>query len=67
MTRALAASVALLLLASAGCTPGAKQRLESKWMGKIAPDFELAALDGGSVRLSDLRGKPVLLVFWAYG
>jgi peroxiredoxin len=30
-----------------------------------APDFTLQALDGKSMRLSDLRGKAVLLNFWA--
>jgi thiol-disulfide isomerase/thioredoxin len=30
-----------------------------------APDFTLDALDGTSMRLSDLRGKAVLLNFWA--
>jgi thiol-disulfide isomerase/thioredoxin len=32
---------------------------------EIAPDFTLAALDGGSVTLSDLRGRWVLINFWA--
>lgn len=32
-----------------------------------APDFNLTALDGGQVRLSELRGKPVLLSFFAVG
>src|SRR5579863_5733557 len=30
-----------------------------------APDFTLEALDGTNLRLSDLRGKAVLLNFWA--
>jgi thiol-disulfide isomerase/thioredoxin len=33
--------------------------------GKSAPDFELKALDGKTVHLSDYRGKAVLLNFWA--
>jgi thiol-disulfide isomerase/thioredoxin len=31
----------------------------------VAPDFSLESLDGKSLRLSDLRGKAVLLNFWA--
>ena len=34
-------------------------------VGKIAPDFQLATLDGQKITLSTLRGKPVLLNFWA--
>ncbi len=33
--------------------------------GKKADDFELALLGGGSVKLSALKGKPVVLDFWA--
>jgi peroxiredoxin Q/BCP len=32
--------------------------------GKPAPDFELTSDAGESVRLSDLRGKPVVLYFY---
>ncbi|MFO7179792.1 MAG: TlpA disulfide reductase family protein [Pseudomonadota bacterium] len=31
---------------------------------RLAPDFELPALGGGTVRLSDYRGKTVILNFW---
>jgi peroxiredoxin len=35
-------------------------------VGEKAPDFSLATLDGGAVRLDELRGdNPVMIVFWA--
>jgi peroxiredoxin len=34
-------------------------------VGESAPDFELRSLDGRMMQLSNLRGKPVLLNFWA--
>jgi len=34
-------------------------------VGSTAPDFELATVDGGSVRLQDYRGQPVAINFWA--
>ena len=34
-------------------------------LGELAPDFQLQDLDGRFVKLSDLRGKVVLLNFWA--
>jgi peroxiredoxin len=33
--------------------------------GHPAPDFELKTLEGETVRLSDFKGKPVLINFWA--
>jgi len=33
--------------------------------GQAAPDFELADLDGNTVRLSDYRGSKVIVNFWA--
>jgi len=32
--------------------------------GQEAPDFELAGQDGDTVRLSDLRGRRVVLYFY---
>jgi peroxiredoxin len=34
-------------------------------VGSFAPDFVLMGVDGRPLRLSDLRGHPVLLNFWA--
>jgi peroxiredoxin Q/BCP len=32
--------------------------------GKPAPDFELTSDSGEQIRLSDLRGRPVVLYFY---
>lgn len=34
--------------------------------GEMAPDFELPRAGGGSLRLSGLRGRPVLLHFGSF-
>ena len=34
-------------------------------VGKLAPDFTLSTLDGTEVSLSQFRGQPVLINFWA--
>lgn len=38
---------------------------ESGDIGQPAPDFTLQRLDGGTLQLSSLRGKVVLINFWA--
>jgi peroxiredoxin len=38
---------------------------EAPYPDNFAPDFSLARLDGDSLTLSDFRGKPVLINFWA--
>lgn len=42
--------------------PGAEVAAEE---GALAPDFLLEQLDGPDLRLSDFRGQPVVLNFWA--
>jgi len=44
---------------------GADGAVQGDAVGKMAPDFALQTLDGKTVRLSDFRGKAVLLNFWA--
>ncbi len=39
--------------------------LASSTNSNEAPDFKLASLSGEEIRLSDFRGKPVVLNFWA--
>jgi thiol-disulfide isomerase/thioredoxin len=39
--------------------------LESSLVGKAAPDFELDMLNGDHFRLSDHKGKTIVLDFWA--
>ena len=34
-------------------------------IGQPAPDFELQTFNGQNIRLSDLKGKVVVLNFWA--
>jgi thiol-disulfide isomerase/thioredoxin len=38
---------------------------QSDWLNKQAPDFNVDLLDGAPLTLSSLRGRPVVLDFWA--
>ncbi|WP_461790735.1 redoxin domain-containing protein [Pedobacter sp.] len=40
-------------------------RLKAVQIGQTAPDFTIQSIDGKTVKLSDYRGKYVLLDFWA--
>jgi len=42
--------------------PGSSQTAQ---LGELAPEFNLPLVGGGEVRLSDLRGKVVMINFWA--
>jgi len=62
------AAVALMLFAGVRMARTKAGTVKLKPVGKngsVAPDFELKSLDGTQVRLSDYRGKAVLLNFWA--
>ena len=51
---------------STGTFPaGTAAKLSGEVKGKVAPEWELNTLDGKPVKLSDFRGKAVLLNFWA--
>ena len=49
-------------LVMAGCSSSSTQGVE---VGDLAPDFQLQNLDGQTISLGNLRGKPVLINFWA--
>lgn len=53
----LALLAASVLVRGTGSTPTA--------IGGQAPDFSVADLDGNPIRLADLRGRPVIVNFWA--
>jgi peroxiredoxin len=59
MMKARTVFVVLGLLAVLGCAGGALKK------GDPAPELVLESLDGSTVRLSDYRGRPVLINFWA--
>ena len=51
-------------LVMAGCSMGFTAT-QGPRPGNPAPDFQLLDLEGQNVSLSNLRGKPVLINFWA--
>jgi len=38
---------------------------EADWQGVLAPEFSVTTLDGRTIRLGDLKGKRVVVDFWA--
>jgi peroxiredoxin len=49
----------------AGVARAAGRVAGDDWTGRVAPGFELRALDGRRIRLSDFRDRVVLVNFWA--
>ena len=61
-------STAALQTATAGlpaASPRASQATIGVDIGQLAPDFALQSLDGRTIRLSDFRGHPLWVNFWA--
>ncbi|MCU1306711.1 MAG: alkyl hydroperoxide reductase [Acidobacteriaceae bacterium] len=50
---------------NSGLVQGQDAGLQGDLKGKVAPNFELTTLDGKKMKLSDLKGKAVVLDFWA--
>ncbi len=63
---ALALAAALVSLPARAADPDpARIRMQRYEPAKPAPAFALPSLDGKVVRLEDLKGKVVLVFFWA--
>ena len=59
-------TVVSLGLVMAGCSGSpAPPPVQDSGSAKLAPDFRLQNIAGGDVSLSDFRGRPVLINFWA--
>ncbi len=71
--KAILPIILTLVLLVTGCSAGSEPPdgksptapVEGTQVGNLAPDFQLQNLDGQAVSLSDFRGKPVLVNFWA--
>lgn len=58
-------ALALVPLAAAAAPDFAALDIQRYQPSKPAPEFALPDLNGRQVRLADLRGKVVLLFYWA--
>ena len=65
----LATLVLLIAAAPTACSQwelyGRTSALEDVWVGQPSPDLAFRTVDGHEVRLSEMRGRRVLLSFWA--
>ncbi|MDO8687303.1 MAG: redoxin domain-containing protein [Dehalococcoidales bacterium] len=61
----LVVTAAVLVLSLMSTCTGKTSSVTGVSIGNRAPDFQLRTLTGQTVSLSSLRGKPVLINFWA--
>lgn len=64
MIRILAA-LAIATLAAAPAQPAIPPAADTLKVGQPAPNFTIRSLDGETIRLSDLKGKVVVINLWA--
>jgi len=62
---AVATVLVTLAVVLQACAAGAAESPIGLKRGQTAPDFMLIDVNGNQVKLSSLRGKPVLLNFWS--
>lgn len=63
--RKLGAIAVIAFISALFVLPGCKKDVTYIDIGRKAPDFTVMNIDGGNARLSDYRGKVVMLEFWA--
>jgi cytochrome c biogenesis protein CcmG/thiol:disulfide interchange protein DsbE len=61
----LAAGLAWMFLSADRSGTSTAGKIPAPQTGFLAPDFELKTIEGKTIRLSDLRGQPVLVNLWA--
>ena len=52
------------ILLPSGCCNSTPDLPVAPKVGSLAPDFEVSTVDGATVSLQDLKGKPILLLFF---
>jgi len=58
-------AAALVVALGIGLLRGTGGQVGGPLVGKAAPDFTLQTLNGGTLTLASLKGRPVVLNFWA--
>ncbi len=62
----ISALITAVILSVTGCLSAPSRSSDRVEIGNPAPDFALSTLDGETITLSSLNGRPVFLNFWSY-